>query len=175
MFSRIKAPREKLRALYNLWSSRTNGLVVPLRSSFHPEDFQSWMGNIAIVGVEGVSRRFFLRLIGTEIVYYDGADYTGKYLDEVLKTPIKEVVLRQYNDCASTGKPIAFRYRTTQFKGLETGIDKLFLPFSHDGREVSQILVCLYASFIDPHATDRPTLQDYEVDGSTVAFDPKEL
>jgi len=38
------------------------------------------MGNIAIVGVEGVSRRFFLRLIGTEIVYYDGADYTGKHL-----------------------------------------------------------------------------------------------
>ncbi|QQP89639.1 PAS domain-containing protein [Skermanella sp. TT6] len=168
-------PAEKLRALYALWSSRLDGQALPLRSSFRPEEFQPWMGNLLIVGVEGCPRRFRLRLVGTEIVYYDGADYTGRFLDEVLKPPVARVVLRQFEDCAVRGKAMAFRYRSASFRGVEAGIDKLFLPFTQDGRTVSQIFACLYASFADPHARERPTIQDYELDGSTVAFEPAEL
>ncbi|EWY40666.1 hypothetical protein N825_35085 [Skermanella stibiiresistens SB22] len=133
------------------------------------------MGNLAIVGVEGDPRRFRLRLIGTEVVYYDGADFTGRFLDEVLNPPIDRIVLAQYEDCAATAKPMAFKYRSNAFRRIEAGIDKLFLPFSRDGSTVSHIFVCLYATFADPHAADRPTIQRYEADGGTLAFDPGEL
>ena len=69
---------------------------------------------------------------------------------------------------------MAFSYRTSGFGRFEAGIDKLFLPFSDDGETVSHIFICLYASSIDPWSDERATIQDYERDGGTVAFDPTE-
>lgn len=181
MQSRDLPSRRKLRSLFEFWQSRLEQDRLPRRTAFSPEEFQPWMGNIGIVGVEresGVERdslRFRLRLIGLEIVAYDGADFTGRYLDEVLKPPVDKVVLRQYEDCAGSGRPMAFSYRTSGFGRFEAGIDKLFLPFSDNGETVSHIFVCLYASFIDPWSDERATIQDYERDGGTVAFDPSEL
>jgi hypothetical protein len=175
MQSRDLPSRKKLRSLFEFWRPRLEQDRLPRRTDFSPEEFQPWMGNIGIVGVERDPLRFRLRLVGLEIVAYDGADFTGCYLDEVLKPPVDKVVLRQYEDCAESGRPMAFSYRTSGFRHVEAGIDKLFLPFSDSGETVSHIFVCLYASFIDPWSDERAIIQDYERDGGTVAFDPSEL
>jgi hypothetical protein len=172
--------RRKLRDLYLLWKARASFDRIPRRASFIPEDFKPWMGNIAIVGVEGTPPRFLLRLIGNRIVDYDGANFTGRYLDEVLQGPVRDAVLAQYADCARSGLPMAFRYRLESYgtrggdRGL-TAIDKLFLPMSHDGSNVSQLFVGLYATFFVTDSLDPPLLKSQEGGDDTVAFSPDEL
>src|SRR4051794_28327761 len=74
----------QLDSLYRLWESKLTGRLMPARRDFLAEDFAPWMPNLAISDVEAEPRRYRLRLVGTGINEYDGADYTGRYLDEVL-------------------------------------------------------------------------------------------
>lgn len=177
--------RRKLGALYRLWDARRGGRPAPSRRDFLPEDFKEWMPNIVIVGVEG-PMRFRLRLIGTEIVEYDGADYTGLLLDEVLEGETRRVVLGQFARCAEEVRPMAFRYRTERFHGIAATLNKLFLPMSADGSTVGQVLACLYLDLGGraAPAPDRPpgegragewAIREWEDEGTTEWLDPGTL
>jgi hypothetical protein len=136
----------QLDSLYRLWESKLTGRLMPARRDFLAEDFAPWMPNLAISDVEAGPRRYRLRLVGTGINEYDGADYTGRYLDEVLAPSVKVTILAQFDRCADGGVPMPVRYRG-EFQGSPVAIDKLFLPLSSDGRTVDKLLVCIYAKY----------------------------
>jgi hypothetical protein len=149
-----RTARLRLGALYRLWDARRGGRPAPSRRDFLPEDIKAWMPNIVIVGVEG-PMRFRLRLIGTEVVEHDGADYTGLLLDEVLEGETRRVVTGQFAPCADEVRPMAFRYRTDRFHGIRATLNTLFLPMSADGPAVGQVLACLYLD-LDRRAAPGP-------------------
>ncbi|WP_207481691.1 PAS domain-containing protein [Arenibaculum pallidiluteum] len=166
--------RAKLAALYAFWKSRRGDRWLPPWSSFHPEEFKSWMPNLLVVGVEGPGL-YRLRLVGTRVVEYDGADHTGRMLHEVVKEPTRPVVLRQFDDCVHGARPMAFRYRTSDFSRTPAAIDKIFLPVTDAAGGVCRVLVCFYLDFRAQESRRRPTIQDYEHEGTTVAYDPEML
>lgn len=168
-------PLKQFRRLYQFWKQRTGERRLPSRRDFLAEEFKDWMGHIAIVDVLSNPRRFRLRLVGTEVTFYDGADFTGRRLDEVLAPAIRPVILRQYDQCVDEARPYAFRYQSTNFRNRGATVDKLFLPLSVDGETVSQILVCLYAQFRPGSEPGAGLIQRVEAEGSTEMYDPERL
>src|SRR5262245_5313248 len=78
--------RKELEALRARWQEQCRDGRLPRRSGFPPESLVPWIGHIQVVEAvseDGVTR-FRARLVGTRIVYYQGHDNTGRFLDEVI-------------------------------------------------------------------------------------------
>lgn len=92
-----------LAALYAFWGSKRGQRAYPARRDFLPEEFRDWMGHIGIVEAEYDPQRFKVRLSGTFIVDYEGRDYTGKYLDDVVPPHDLDDVVAPYTRVIETG------------------------------------------------------------------------
>ena len=97
----------KLVKLLAFWEARRHGRPVPLRKDMLPEDMGEWIGNLGIFGVEREPLRFRYRLVGQMIVDYDGQNFTGRYLDELLAPDLKPGILSQYEQCVRRAEPVA--------------------------------------------------------------------
>lgn len=160
----------KLVALQDLWQSKLNGRDLPLRSDIPPEELKQWMGNLALCEVEPDPLRFRLRLVGTRIRDYDGADYTGRYLDEVLSPAIRPIVLSQWRRCVESRRPVLVHHREKDPIGRPVVIDKLFLPVSMHGESVDQVFVYIEVGGDWSDGRVRRTLQDVERGGASAVL-----
>ncbi|MFK5088469.1 hypothetical protein ACI4A4_28500, partial [Klebsiella pneumoniae] len=63
------------------------------------------MPNLVLYEVEGdaVSFRLKVRVSGTAIVELDGADLTGRYLDELIDPSRHPAIYRSYRQCIAAG------------------------------------------------------------------------
>ncbi len=148
----------RLRPLFELWDSRRRGRCMPARGDFLAEEFKAWMPNLVLYEVEGEASSFRLevRLSGTAIVELDGADLTGRYLDELIDPARHPAIYRSYGQCIAAR---AARYEWADTEPHEPvysvrripfrSFCKLLLPLSADDSSVQMMLVALYADF-DP-------------------------
>ncbi|HZH26462.1 MAG TPA: PAS domain-containing protein [Azospirillaceae bacterium] len=136
----------KLDALVGLWHAKGSSDCLPSRAGFSPEILWPWLGNISIFDVEHPFR-IRIRLHGTEIVEYDGCDYTGRYLDEVLRPELRTDVLEHFRRCIRSRQPVRIDCQGKMGKGVELALRKVLLPISTDGKQVDQVISCLYARF----------------------------
>jgi hypothetical protein len=157
----VLTPETELRALRDLWEAKRGDRPLPARSDFLAEELARWMPYVALIDVEAQPLRFRLRLIGTMINAYDGADYTGRYMDEVLEPGVSAYILGQYERCVAERRPQRISYRGL-YRHSPAFVEKLYLPLSRNGDAIDKLLACIYADFKDPDAGSRPTLQSLE-------------
>lgn len=119
---------------------------MPRRGDFPPESLVPWIGHIEVVEAvrAGDSVRFRVRLAGTRIVYYEGRDNTGSYLDEVVPAEQIDAVLTPYRECRNTRQPIYSTFYSCAAAAISSQLERLILPLSTDGAEVDQFLVAIY-------------------------------
>ncbi len=55
---------------------------MPSRRDLNPADIVTMLPHICLVDVDDRTKRYRIRLVGTETVKALGADITGKYLDQ---------------------------------------------------------------------------------------------
>lgn len=119
---------------------------MPRRCDFPPESLVPWIGHIEVVEAvrAGDSVRFRVRLAGTRIVYYEGRDNTGSYLDEVVPAEQIDAVLTPYRECRNTRQPTYSTFYSCAAAAVSSLLERLILPLSTDGAEVDQFLVAIY-------------------------------
>jgi hypothetical protein len=138
--------RPEFAALQDRWKALCRSGNLPARADFPPECLAPWMGHIQIVErvSDGGSTRHRVRLAGTRIVYYEGRDNTGLYLENVIPAELREDILEPYRRCAETRAPVYSAFYSCSEAAISSQLERLILPLAADGRTVDQFLVAIY-------------------------------
>jgi hypothetical protein len=155
-------------ALEQLWRSCCHGRPMPRWSDLTVEKLRDWMDRIAICDVELDPLRFRLRSVGKVIAEYDGQDFTGCYLDDILPPGLRPHVLGQWTRCLEERQPVFVHYTNDTAWREPVVIDKIFLPVSADGEQVSDVMVHVETNCGWMAGLGRQTLQSFEHDGTSV-------
>jgi len=138
--------REEFKAIEERWRSCCRNGHLPTRADFAPETLTPWMGHIQIVALvrEGDTNRYRVRLVGTRIVYYEGRDNTGQFLDDVIPADRRDEILEPYRRCLETKSPIYSAFYSCSEAAISSQLERLILPLATDGESVDQFLVAIY-------------------------------
>jgi len=133
---------ERLHKLYAYWNGiRPAPDLLPGRQHFDPVDIPALLPFLWLLDVHRDPLRFRYRLSGTELVKAMGADFNGKFLDEIRADFPESTTGKQHEEIVRTGV-IAFREGwPTLHKGKEfRWMQRLVLPLARDGKTVDMVL-----------------------------------
>ncbi|WP_193181199.1 PAS domain-containing protein [Nisaea sediminum] len=138
---RDRAQAAEVRELLSYWIAIHPGDRIPARAAFDPTRVPLLLPNLVLTDVERDPYRFRVRLMGTGIVEAMGGDFTGRYLDEVWEDAGNQLLVRDRVEVAETGLP-NYRYglSPTPFKLDFAALERAFLPFAANGKDVDMIL-----------------------------------
>jgi hypothetical protein len=144
---RVSQPlRQEFEAIQGRWRELCHNGRLPARADFPPESLTPWMGHIQIVErvSEGDTSRYRVRLVGTRIVYYEGRDNTGLFLDDVIPMDQRDEILAPYARCAETREPVYSAFYSCSEAAISSQLERLILPLAADGATIDQFLVAVY-------------------------------
>jgi hypothetical protein len=144
---RVSQPlRQEFEAIQGRWQGLCQNGRLPTRADFPPESLTPWMGHIQIVEQvrEGDTNRYRVRLVGTRIVYYEGRDNTGLFLDDVIPIDQRAEILAPYGRCAETRAPVYGAFYSCSETAISSKLERLILPLAADGTTIDQFLVAIY-------------------------------
>ncbi len=129
--------------LYDAWcrlAAARGGL--PLRSDFDPIDYPRALSTLVLAEVMPDGRICY-RLVGTDMVSAWGADFTGKYLHEVMQGDYHDFIRSLFDDCIARRSPIYSHSRFQWDRGRAVDTRRIMLPFARSERpaEVGFVLV----------------------------------
>jgi hypothetical protein len=138
--------RPELEAIQGRWRELCHNGHLPARSDFPAETMTPWMGHIQIVErvADGANVRLRVRLVGTRIVYYEGRDNTGKFLDDVIPLDQRAELLEPYRRCADSRAPVYGAFYSCSEAAISSQLERLILPLASDGKTIDQFLVAIY-------------------------------
>ena len=138
--------RPEFEAIQDRWKELCKNGRLPGRSDFPVESLTPWIGHIQIVERvrDGDTVRHRVRLVGTRIVYYEGRDNTGKFLDDVIPVDQRDELLGPYRRCAESRTPVYSAFFNCSDAAISSQLERLILPLAADGKTVDQFLVAIY-------------------------------
>ncbi|HZB90150.1 MAG TPA: PAS domain-containing protein [Stellaceae bacterium] len=142
-----------LRAVLDYWEQRRQGGAMPSRRDIDPEALRQVLPHLQITEVVDGGARFRYRLVGTAIVEAFGAEFTGKYVDELVSGERDSFVHGCYRAVCAARRPAFVRSRYITTKAIDLTANRVLAPLSEDGVGVSQILGALTFEFTRPFTT----------------------
>lgn len=138
--------RAEFEAIQGRWKELCRDGRLPPRADFPAESLTPWLGHIQIVERigDGDSTRHRVRLVGTRIVYYEGRDNTGLFLDDIVPIDQRDEVIEPYRRCAETRAPVYSAFYSCSEAAISSQLERLILPLATDGRTIDQFLVAIY-------------------------------
>ena len=150
-------PNDILRGVYQYWLDMKGGCRMPSRADLNPADIVHLLPYISLVNVEPETKRYKIRLVGTETVRAMGVDITGKYLDEI---PQVEIHLKtRYDWMVREKRPYIFSDKLRWSEKSFLNFFSIGLPLSENGHDVNILMYGSYYQFPDEartkfHATE---------------------
>lgn len=135
---------DALLPLYLYWITARGEKLMPSRSDIDPVVMpRQLLPNVVLVDVLDTPLRFRYRVMGTAIADMLGADWTGKFVDEVPNMSPK--MAEQFVKTAKAGEPSVnideyTRYDPSLMQSEITRHEQLLLPLSDGNRNVSMLL-----------------------------------
>lgn len=139
------------RDLFNVWQQKRGNRRFPPRRSLDAFALRPWLGHIGIVERGLEDDRYFIRLAGTVIVEYDGADFTGKCLSECVPPHAVDEILYPYRLSIQSGKPVFNRLPPGPLRGSFEYFDRLLLPCADEDSFIDSFIVAIYVSAFNRH------------------------
>lgn len=139
-----------LRTAFDHWESLRRGRAMPRRCDVDPAALKLVLPHLQITDVVADGDRFRYRLVGTAIVEAYGADFTGKYVDELMTGERDNFVHACYRAVCASRRPAFVRAKYLTTKDIDLTANRVMLPLSEDGDDVSQILGALTFEFTRP-------------------------
>jgi|GEM_PF-5839130 len=134
------------RALFDWWQRASGDRAMPQRGDFLAECLAPWWSNLVFYDVVPIVRaqadaafRFRFRVHGTNVVEFDGGDFTGKFLDAVLSPVAAPLILATYCDVVKVRLPLYSKITRPLPKGYAAKFNRLQLPFG-DANGVTHVL-----------------------------------
>jgi hypothetical protein len=139
-----------LRAVLDYWERRRGARAMPRRRDIDPAELRQVLPHIQITEVIDGGARFRYRLVGTAIVEAFGAEFTGKYVDELVSGERDSFVHACYRAVCAARRPAFVRSKYITTKDIDLTANRVLAPLSEDGEQVSQILGALTFEFTRP-------------------------
>lgn len=161
---------QDLRQLYFHWLSKTVGHFPPARLAIDPAELRVLLPFLFIIEVNHSEQRFRFRLAGQEVEALAQALLHGRWLDEALRSPLREFFDEGF--CASAfGSRVQFRRSTLYFAGHgHIGYARLLLPLSDRGSQIDHLLGCIKPDEEAAAMLPRP-VEEYEIATAGIAFE----
>ena len=135
--ARITDDRHK--ALLDYWVVKRQERTMPDRSDIDPIDIPKLLPDIGLLDIVDGGRRFYFRVVGSNINHAFGHDYTGHYLDDVAPIGYSQFITLLYRKVIQTRCPVyslgKCRYRDSSVRSIQ----RLLLPLTKGGQDVEQI------------------------------------
>jgi hypothetical protein len=135
------------------WEQRRGDRAMPARRDVDPTELRQVLPHLQITEVIGGGARFRYRLVGTAIVEAFGAEFTGKYVDELVSGERDSFVHACYRAVCAARRPAFVRSKYITTKTIELTANRILAPLSDDGAEVNQILGALTFELTRPFTT----------------------
>jgi hypothetical protein len=140
----------RLQAAFDYWRRIAAGKVLPRRRDLDPIDIPRLLPHVMLIEVHP-DGRYRYRLIGTANAQEQGMNATGLFVDEALKGEYKAHVLRLYDECVRTRRPLYSEslFLSSAGGAIERYTKVLFMPLSDDGTTVNQVFVAQVFLYVD--------------------------
>jgi hypothetical protein len=141
-----------LRATLAYWEEKRRDRPMPQRGDIDPIELWPVLSHLQITEVIDGGNRFRYRLVGTAIVQAFGAEFTGRYVDELMSGERDSFVHACYRAVCASRRPAFVRSKYATTKNVDLTANRLLVPLSEDGMWVNQILGALTFEFARPFA-----------------------
>lgn len=125
------------------WNRKRGGRPMPARRDIDPVEVPQLLPNLQLTEVVDGGTRFRYRLVGTAIVEAFGAEFTGKYVDELLSGDRSRFTHDFYRAVCTARRPVFIRSRYLGGKDTNHTANRLLMLLSADGVQVNMILGAL--------------------------------
>ncbi len=130
---------DRHKALLDYWTGKREQRLMPDRSDVDPIDIPKLLPDIGLLDVIDGGRRFYFRVVGSNINRSFGHDYTGHYLDDVAPIGYSQFITLLYRKVVQTRCPVyslgKCRYRDSSVRSIQ----RLLLPLTKGREDVDQI------------------------------------
>jgi len=138
-----KIDEQDLRHLYFYWLSKKTNRFPPPRSVIEPTEIRSLLPSLFIIEVDHDAERFRYRLAGAEVEALVQARLHGLWLDEALRSPLREF----FDDAFCTAafdRKVQYRRNTLHLAGRPyIRYSRILLPLSNTGERIDHLLGCI--------------------------------
>jgi DNA-binding NarL/FixJ family response regulator len=133
-----------LREALAYWEAKHGARTMPRRRDIDPAELpKHLLPQLQLIDVVDGGRRFHFRLVGTAIVEEFGREYTGKYTDDLIAAQYVDALHACYRLAIETHRPVFVRSRYSTSREMDVTANRLLMPLSEDGEQVSMILCAL--------------------------------
>jgi len=116
-------------------------------------DLLSWIMLIDVLPKPAGERRYRIRLMGTEVVAIQGADETGKYMEDVLTGDAGAEIVHHCDEMLLSHEPY-YRRGVVATTGREhVHYERIAFPLSSDGERVD-MLILVFAKIEKPASSE---------------------
>lgn len=131
---------EDAKRLYRYWLAKRGGRAFPSRKDVDPLDLPFVLGRISLIEVSASPRRFRFRLVSTDLTEHLGYEMTGKYVEELPETELRDYAADFYARATEARAPI-YEEGGPLLDGRHWKHKTLALPLSSDGEAIDMLLV----------------------------------
>jgi hypothetical protein len=130
------------RGLLKWWSRPGRNGRLPTRAETECEELARLTSDLALYEVQRENDRMRYKCLrhGAGLRAIDGADLTGRYLDEFFPEPIRERALAAYDATVTMACPIYTLRHAVDAQQVPVTFERIRLPLSDDGGEIDHLL-----------------------------------
>jgi hypothetical protein len=125
------------------WRARCHSVAhgaIPRRRDIDPTNFGKLRTNLFLFDIVGPTRHLRWRLVGSAIGRHEGADPTGRWLEDTM-APSEADLIQQFADIAIRDRrPTCHSGRWRDSSGRWQVLARLLVPLSEEGSVVSTLL-----------------------------------
>lgn len=155
----------KIAGLTRYWEAKRGHRPMPVWSDIDPAEIKPLLPQLIVVRYEQKPFRVRYSLVGTWVVQYAGADFTGRYLDELdFASQVDTDWPELHRQLFTQGRPIFLISRFRTESGVERDYETVMLPIADPTETTVERGLCL---------SDFPFGVEVRPDPSTIAVSPK--
>jgi hypothetical protein len=163
-----KIDEDDLRQLYFYWLSKKTSRFPPPRSVVEPSEIRSLLPFLFIIEVDHDQQRFRYRLAGSDVETLVQARLHGLWLDEALRSPLREFFDEAF--CiAAFDRKVHYRKNTLHLAERPyIRYSRILLPLSNTGERIDHLLGCIKLDG-EIHARNPNAVEQHEITINDVA------
>jgi N-acetylglutamate synthase-like GNAT family acetyltransferase len=157
----------KVSGLARYWELKRAGRAMPLWSDIDPAEIKALLPHLMVTRYERDPFRVRYVIVGTWVVQYGGADFTGRYLDELeFASEVDTDWQELHREVATQAVPILGRFRFLSESGLEREYEAAILPVADETGSFVERGLCI---------EDFPGGVSVVPDENTIALKPRTI
>jgi hypothetical protein len=124
----VEPRHRELAELYAYWREKRGERLAPSRADIDPLEIPSLLPFVTLVDVERAPLRFRYRVVGTNIVRNVGDDFTGRYLDSLVRLSRRDAMAAEFSRVVESAVPAVSVWDYTRADGRHLRYERLIMP-----------------------------------------------